>query len=239
MKIHAHIITFNESETIHLTIKHYKKFCEKIFIYDNFSTDNTRDICESMGCEVKMFGVAGVLDDKEYLKVKNHCWKGSDADWVIVCDADEILRSEWGDELIRATTYGQTIFKTKGFNIFSNDLPKESWAEINTGILDEKYSKLCIFNPKSIKEINYVYGAHVAKPEGNVTYSDLTLTLFHYKHVGGAQRIADRHALYNSRLSDWNKRFKCGFQYQEPREQTIKYFNECLKKSVPYSLAGS
>lgn len=257
MKIHAHIITFNESETIHLTIKHYRKFCEKIFIYDNFSTDNTRDICESMGCEVKMFGVSGVLDDKEYLKVKNHCWKGSDADWVIICDADEILQMRWIHNLsewdidqqrFKKSTFslnqkiytdsGANIIKTQGFNIFSNEMPKESWSEITTGIPDNNYSKLCIFKPKEIKEIGYVYGAHVAKPEGDVRYSDEILTLFHYKHVGGAQRIADRHALYNSRLSDWNKRFKCGYQYQEPREQTIKYFNECLKKSVPYSQAG-
>lgn len=232
MKIHAHIIAFNEAETIHLTIKHYKQFCEKIFIYDNFSTDNTRDICESMGCTIKLFGVAGSLDDKEYLKIKNHCWKDSDADYVIICDADEILMPP-------NRTYDPcTIYKTSGWNIFSNDIPKEKWQEITFGIPDSKYSKLVCFDPRRIDEINYIYGCHQAKPEGDVRYSDEVLTLFHYKHVGGAERIADRHALYNARLSDWNKRWKCGYQYQEPREQTIKYFNECLKKSVPYSQAG-
>lgn len=54
MKIEAHIIAWNENETIHLTIKHYQQFCSKIIIYDNYSTDNTRSICESMGCEVKL-----------------------------------------------------------------------------------------------------------------------------------------------------------------------------------------
>lgn len=251
MKVHSHIIAFNEAETIHLTIKHYQQFCNKIFIYDNFSTDTTREICESMGCEVKLFGRQGVLDDKEYLKIKNHCWKGSEADWVIVCDADEILEMRWVHNVtltpekiidrgfhLHDTYKSSTIFKTQGFNIFSNDIPKESWREITTGIEDNKYSKLCIFNPKAIKEINYVYGCHEANPVGDVRYSEEILTLFHYKHVGGAERIADRHALYASRLSDWNKRYKCGYQYQEPREQTIKYFNECLKKSGPYSQVG-
>lgn len=239
MKIHAHILAFNESETIHLTIKHYQQFCNKITIYDNFSDDNTREICESMGCEIKLFGIKGVLDDKEYLKVKNNCWKNSNADWVIVCDADEILYFNLSTFYPnRFEDDSATIFKTQGFNIFSNDLPKESWTEINTGIPDDKYSKLICFNPKAIKEINYVYGCHEAKPEGDVRYSEEVLPLLHYKHVGGAQRIADRHALYNSRLSDWNKRWKCGFQYSEPREQTIKYFNECLAKSRPYSQVG-
>jgi glycosyltransferase involved in cell wall biosynthesis len=237
MKVHAHILAFNEAETIRLTISHYQKICDHITIYDNFSDDATREISEQMGCEVKLFGIKGVLDDKEYLKVKNHAWKNSDADWVIVCDADEILDVTIQD-LKTATFYDRTIFKTHGWNIFSNDLPKESWSEITTGIPDSNYSKLVLFNPKKIKEINYVPGCHVAKPEGEVRYDDLELTMFHYKHVGGAQRIADRHALYNSRLSDWNKRWKCGHQYSEPRDQTIKYFNECLARSVPYSQAG-
>jgi glycosyltransferase involved in cell wall biosynthesis len=241
MEIEAFILAFNEAETIHLTIKHYKQFCDRITIFDNFSTDDTREIAESLGCIVKPFGIAGVLDDKEYLKVKNHCWKGSDADWVIVCDADEILCDSRLDFNLRYTlesVKNDTIFTTKGWNIFSNDVPHETWSEITTGIPDSRYSKQIIFNPKEIKEIGYVYGCHENKPEGNVKYYYESLNLLHYKHIGGAKRVADRHALYAERLSDWNKRYKCGFQYQEPREQTIKYFNECLKKSVPFSQAG-
>lgn len=237
MKVEAHIIAWNEAETIHLTIKHYKQFCHRIIIYDNFSDDNTREIAESMGCEVKLFGIKGVLDDKEYIKIKNNVWKGSKADWVIVCDADEILDVN-KFQLEIAYQQRETIFKTNGWNIFSNEIPSQNWMEITTGIPDEKYSKLVIFDPKEISDINYVYGCHEAKPVGRVWVSENELTLFHYKHVGGATRIADRHAQYNLRLSDWNKRWKCGYQYQEPREQTIKYFNECLKKSVPYSQAG-
>ena len=237
MRVEAFIITFNESETIHLTLRHYRQFCDRITILDNFSTDNTREIAESLGCDVKPFGIAGVLDDKEYIKVKNNVWKGYDADWVIVCDADEILLTDYSD-LAVAKFYGNTIFKTNGFNIFSNFMPKDSWLEIQTGIPDKNYSKQIIFNPKAIKEIGYVYGCHECKPDGKVVYSDAELPLLHYKHVGGSKRIADRHALYAERLSDWNKRYKCGFQYQEPRDQTIKYFNECLKKSAPFSPDG-
>lgn len=237
MYVEAHVLAFNESETIHLTIKHYRSICDRIVIYDNFSTDSTREIAEALGCEIRPFGIAGVLDDKEYLKVKNHCFKGSDADWVIICDADEILYVT-AQDLKTATFYDRTIFKTHGWNVFSNEMPKESWAEITTGIPDSNYSKLILFNPQKIKEINYVPGCHVANPKGDVRFSEEVLTLFHYKHVGGAKRIADRHALYNSRLSDWNKKFRCGFQYSEPREQTIKYFNECLARSAPFSQAG-
>lgn len=225
MIIDAHFIAFNESETIHLTISHYQKFCRQVYVYDNFSTDNTREIAESMGCIVKPFGIAGQLNDVEYIKVKNSCWKGSDADWVIVCDADEILD-------VRLFNFHGTIVKTQGYNMFSNSIPMYDWMECNTGIKDDNYSKLICFDPKSITEINYEYGCHRAKPTGQIYFTE-TVPLYHYKHVGGAQRLADRHALYAERLSDVNKRWKMGFQYTEPRSQTIKYFNENLAKARP------
>src|SRR5690606_32463251 len=90
MKIHAYILTWNESDIIGLVIKHYQKFCDKITIMDNHSSDGTDKIAKSMGCEVRKFGTR-YFDDAENMKVKNECWKGSDADWVIVCDADEVL----------------------------------------------------------------------------------------------------------------------------------------------------
>jgi glycosyltransferase involved in cell wall biosynthesis len=236
MTIEAYVLAFNEEATIALTIKHYQQFCDRIIIFDNFSTDSTREIAESLGCEIRPFGIAGVLDDKEYLKVKNNCWKGSNADWVIVCDADEIL---WHKDL-RMLLFDEpngTIFRTEGWNVFSNDMPANNWLEITTGLPDRKYSKQIIFDPKAIKEIGYVYGCHENNPKGEVIYSQETLTLFHYKHVGGANRVADRHALYAERLSDWNKRYRCGFQYLEPRNKTIEYFNQHLAKSVKFEYA--
>lgn len=234
MIIDCHFIGWNESETIHLTIKHYKTFCRHVYYYDNFSTDNSRQIAEENGAIVRMFGIEGQLNDQEYLKVKNNVWKGSDADWVIVCDADEILDLEL-TVFLPELVYGikSTVIRTQGFNMFSENIPGKDWKEINTGIPDNNYSKLCMFNPKAIKEINYVYGCHEAKPVGDVVFSRDILKLLHYKHVGGAQRVADRHALYASRLSDINKRWKMGFQYQEPREQTIKYFNDNLALAKP------
>lgn len=228
MKIEAHIICWNEAETIALTAKHYKSFCERVIFYDNFSDDNTRDIVRDHGCEAQVFGIAGELNDHEYLKVKNHCWKGSDADWVIVCDADEIL-----SEYTPTSKDNATILKTQGYNMFSDVVPQNSWYEISTGIKDDNYSKLICFNPKAIKEIGYVYGCHEAKPQGEVRFSQHTAKLLHYKAVGGAERLAARHALYAPRRSAINRKWGLGKQYEEPREQTIKYFNDNLSLAKP------
>jgi glycosyltransferase involved in cell wall biosynthesis len=219
MRVEAFIMAYDESETIHLTIKHYQKFCDKITICDNFSSDNTREIALSMGCEVKLFGIKGSLDDREYTKLKNSCWKGSDADWVIVVDADEILwKGEQSSylttyELFEASRKGETIIRTYGWQIMSHEMPKEDWLEIKTGYHYENYSKLCCFNPKEIKEIGYVHGCHVAKPTGNVVLSHETLPLFHYRNVGGPDRLIKRHALYRARMSEWNTRWNAGGHY--------------------------
>jgi hypothetical protein len=174
-----------------------------------------------------MFGIEGQLNDAEYIRLKNSCWKESDADWVIVCDSDEMLVLPDDFEHL-----DYSILKPQGFNMFSNDVPRGKWTEINTGIKDDNYSKLVCFRPREIREINYIYGCHEARPEGNVIIYNGGM-LLHYKAVGGAKRLADRHALYASRLAPINKRFKLGFQYSEPREQTIKYFNDNLALAKP------
>lgn len=228
MTVDCFFIAWNEEETIHLTIRHYKKFCRTVTVLDNFSTDRTRQIAYLEGAEVQLFGIEGQLNDGEYIKVKNNIWKCSDADWVIVCDADEIFIPEFDDDWWRST-----IIRTQGYNMFSNEIPKEDWLEIKTGVKDDNYSKWVCFNPKAITEIGYVYGCHEARPKGyDVRFSNTTAKLLHYKHVGGAERIANRHALYASRLAPINLKHKLGYQYLEPRHKTIEYFNENLKKSV-------
>ena len=227
MNIEAYIIAYNEAETIGLTIKHYKQFCSRIVIFDNFSTDDTREIALSMGCDVRLFGVKGVLSDKEYLKVKNHCWKQSRADWVIVCDADEIL---WHPDITSVLLEDCTIMTTYGWNVYSEDVPRESWLEITKGYHDGNYSKSVIFKP-TLKEINYHYGCHSNNPKGDIRFSKEVLTLFHYRNVGGYERLSNRHAMYRERLSDHNKEIGLGVHYTFKESQRklewYQHFENC------------
>lgn len=234
MKAEAFLIAWNESETIHLTIKHYQKFCDRITIFDNYSTDNTNHIAREMGCEVMPFGIQGVLDDTEYLRIKNHCWKQSDADWVIVCDADEILDTNT-EQLTKAKNNGYTIFNTYGWNVYSNQMPVDSFFDITTGVFDPNYSKKVIFNPKEIRGINYVYGCHVSEPKGNLRYYPEKITLFHYRNIWGVERLVRRHEQYRERLSAKNKRMGLGCHYNYEDERRIREFNENLEAAIPYS----
>lgn len=237
MSSEAHIIAWNEAETIHLTIQHYQKFCQKIVLHDNYSTDNTREIAHGMGCEIQLFGDKGVLSDEHYRQLKNHCWKGSKADWVIVCDADEILDTD-GFMLAQMTADGVTVPLTYGWDVFSYDVPSESFHEITFGFHNGNYSKSAIFNPSAVREINYVYGCHVARPKGNIVPSIKPITLFHYRNIGGPERLVKRHALYRERLSEHNKRLGLGCHYLFTDEQRVREWEEKYKSSKIYSPDG-
>lgn len=227
--IETYIIAWNEAETISFTIKHYQAF-SKVILYDNFSDDQTREIALEMGCEVRMFGRVGELNDAEYLKVKNRAWKGSKADFVIIVDADEILQEP--------KDFSGTIWKTKGFNIYSNDVPRESFSEIMTGHWDDNYSKSVIFSPK-LTDINFTYGAHKSDPKGEVIYSPEVLTLFHYRAIGGAERMVKRHEQYRKRMGYLNRTLGLGCHYLYDDNRRRKEWNEYYQKSYEYSQAGT
>lgn len=230
--IETFLITWNEEETIHLTLKHYLRF-GKVNVFDNYSTDKTVSIAEKMGAFVHSFGRPGVLDDKEYLKIKNNVWKESKADYVIVCDADEILQID--EKFIdRELSKGVTIFKTWGWNIFSKKMPKKDWSEINTGFHDPNFSKQIIFSPKLLG-INYVYGCHVCNPQGDLRYSNTVVPLFHYRNVGGADRLINRHKAYRKRMSDFNKRLRLGHHYLVEEKKKRKEWENLEKNCVTFS----
>lgn len=231
MTIETFILTWNREDTIHLTLKYYLQF-GRVVLYDNFSDDRTREIGEAMGADVRLFGRAGVLDDGVYLDIKNHCWKRSKADWVIVVDDDEILFNiPFGTPYFGVAS----IMKPRGFSIFSNEMPKEDWTELMSGVWDNNYSKLCCFRPDRITDINYVYGCHEARPKGQVQIIEAG-HLLHYRAVGGADRLIERHKLYEPRRqrSPINMKWDLGGHYRktvENPEETRKWFEENLRDS--------
>ena len=234
MKITCFFIGFNIQDTIHLTISHYKQFCHRVVYFDNFSTDLSRDIAEQLGAEVRLFGKAGILDDQAYLDIKLHCWKTDDSDLVIVCDDDEIL-------LHPPRASEATIYKTQGYGMYSNDFPKERWTEIMSGVKDDQYSKLCIFNPKAVTDIGYVFGCHgyQTKPKGKLFWGSEVLPLLHYNRVGGVDRQLQRHRMYNEK--EWgeaNKKYNLAHHYKESEQHKRKYFAEQLAKCETLSFPG-
>lgn len=247
MKIEAFLLCWNESELMPLVVKHYQKFCDKITILDNHSTDGSRELALSLGCEVKTFG-DHTFNDQNNLEIKNQCWKGSQADWVIVADFDECLHCEYDDytnypdnirrydvydlkEWIEYIEPRATIIKTIGWQIMSNEMPKDDLLEITNGYRFDNYSKFVIFNPKAIKEINFNPGGHRINPVGDVRYSDESLYLLHYKHIGGVERTIRRYQEYQPRMSRMNRKKGWGIHYDRSIPSLHEEWNERMAKS--------
>lgn len=248
MTIHAYLLCWNEIDMVKLVVSHYQKFCDKITIMDNWSTDGSDKLAESLGCEVIKFGTK-FFDDQENMNIKNNVWKGSKADWVLIADFDECL---WANEneyhetpkgimatggtrqfLFRQRDNGATIIKTYGWQIMSEDWPANDLLQITNGYEFSNYAKNIVFNPRAIKEINYGPGAHECKPVGQVVWSTEALYVLHYKHIGGVQRTIDRYKEYQKRMSKNNRKNGWGIHYNRTPASIRQEWAERMAKSSP------
>lgn len=239
MRIEAFLLCWNEIDIMPLVIKHYQKFCDKITILDNHSTDGSDKLAESLGCEVIKFGTK-FFDDEENMKCKNEVWKGSKADWVIVADFDELLYSNAGNPvaslLATLSMYSEldvTIARTIGWQIMSDEWPVHELTKITNGYNFSNYAKAIVFNPQKITEINYGPGAHECNPKGDPAWSSEGLYVLHYKHIGGVQRTIDRYKVLQKRLSKNNRKQGFGVHYNRSPASIRQEWAERMAKSKP------
>lgn len=214
--ITIYTITYNEEHIIEYFVKWYRerfKDCT-IVVFDNESTDNTRQIATDLGCEVIEYSTENKLSDSAYLSIKNNVWKQAQTDWVIVCDVDEFLDV---DETYLNTN--QTLYKAKGYNMFNLD-NLEDITQLQYGLEAMQYDKTILFNKKYINEINYGAGCHHCQPKGDVIYSGLNPSLYHMKFLN-VELLVHKYKTYAERLSDENKQMRWGYHYEQA-EQDIR-----------------
>jgi glycosyltransferase involved in cell wall biosynthesis len=218
------VITYNEEFILLHFIKWYRdRFPDcRIVVYDNESTDGTKNICLSTpNLTYIPYYTGNKLSDSTYLKIKNNAWKHADTDWVIVCDADEFL-----DITPEQLNTNQTLFKSEAYNMCNVEKLTEI-SDIKHGIRANQYDKTLLFNKKSIKEINYSVGCHTCEPIGDVIYSSVRPKLLHMKFIDEDIQ-AQKYKEYNQRLSDENKKFGWGYQYQDEEEKVRQAYKHHL-----------
>jgi glycosyltransferase involved in cell wall biosynthesis len=182
MKVEIFTVIKNEQDILPFFINNYRKAFSGcvINIYDNNSTDKSVKICKANNCNVFDFpDFIPHVKEELLTNFKNNIWKNSDADWIIVCDADELLHMSMNDLL--SLQENVNVIRIQGYNmvdITEDDLPIE---KLTHGAPSEGYSKLVMFKNKSISEINYSPGAHTADPLPNPVFSDDVFNLLHYK----------------------------------------------------------
>jgi len=234
--IHYYSICWNEEKILPFVLDYYTSICEKIVIMDNESDDNSTAIIKSYAnTEVRSYSSNGEIRDDIYLDIKNNIWKESigKADWVIVCDADEILyHPHLVGKLEELKEKGISIIKPHGFDMYAESFPEKSLFEISNGIKDNRFLGKCIiFNPNLIKEINYSIGSHRCYPTGKIKYyKKEDIKLLHYKYLG-IDYLINRNEKHQSRLSNYNKENNFGIHYMFEKEVVKKNFYTNLANS--------
>ncbi len=95
MNIEVHILTSQYSWILPWTLRHYCSFAQKVVVHDggpDWSEQAVnRQLCAAHGAVWKVWDTAGQLNDSLAKRLKNECWRGTDADWVICADDDELI----------------------------------------------------------------------------------------------------------------------------------------------------
>lgn len=227
MNIEVYTICYNEEFLMPFFLEHYTKHvgATKIIIYDNFSTDKCIEIAKAYkDCivEVIPYDSNNTLNDEKYLEIKNNCWKGSTADWVIVCDIDEFLYFKNKDIL---NTNESCVFKCIGYQMISDTLPTHNKLlieEIKDGVIDPNYSKCAIFKP-TINEINYKPGSHNCQTTSKII--DTNILLLHYKFLS-LEYVINNYKERRERLSETNIVKGYGVHYQYGVKQLENIYNQ-------------
>lgn len=224
-------------------LRHYCSFADKVIVHDGgpdwSEHSTTRQLCECHGAQCLPWDTGNQLNDELAQNLKNTCWRGTDADWVICVDCDELI---WFPPMAgtnplthregsRATLeaydrLGAAVIKPHGFEMFSDTLPElgshnQIYHAIRDGAPDDKwYAKPVLFSPRRVAESGFGVGAHESRAvlrDGRVLLVDGSYPkaypatyLLHYHQIGPAEFIARRYDETRARFSQVNIRRKWG-----------------------------
>jgi hypothetical protein len=190
MKVHLFCLCWNDARMLPFFIRHYDKFVDRYFIFDNGSTDNSLSLLRQHArVDIHHFDVKGDSFVDEERRLGDTIWKGSDAGWVIVTDIDEhVYHPRLLRYLQRCKEDGVTAIQSIGYEMVSDAFPTGTRPLVDTvteGARSTGHDRLCIFNPQAITETNFTAGRHRAAPEGRVIWAEYPeVLLLHYKQLG-------------------------------------------------------
>lgn len=135
MKINAICMVKNEVDIIEETLLNAMKFCHKIYIFDNWSTDGTWEIVESMAKRFKEIEIAAHSEEVFKNQLRNRVYNQfhrlyTKEDWWYILDADEMLVESPKPMLEKAAKKGKNVmrswfaqfyFTEKDLDVFANE----------------------------------------------------------------------------------------------------------------------
>ena len=240
MKAEVHVLYFYEHWLFPYILRHYTSFADKVVVHDGGGK-----LPPQRYFPARTFVVpwdCPEVNDLKYMELRNNCWKGTDADWVAVVDADEFIWFPWGAEPTLGVyeKLGAAVIKPHGFEMFSEALPDgpgQIYDQIKMGAPDDKwYAKPVLFSPKRVREIGLGVGSHEADARlhdgrrmhvgKEWPFASPPAYLLHYHQLGPAEAIAARYDGNVQRMCVANKvnrwgNFKPGMEHVAEKRAAI------------------
>jgi glycosyltransferase involved in cell wall biosynthesis len=227
MKIHIFSTCWNEILLLPYYIRHYEPFVDRFVILDDNSTDGSLEYLrkhpkvEIRGCRNR--GGSYIERSRDFW---NTAWKESlgEADWVINSNIDEHLyHKDIIGYLKSCSNQGITILPSSGYEMISHDVPSVNGRLCDALMLgspteslsgaSSRLSKIMIFDPDAIEDINYAVGRHLANPTGNVIFPEKSeLKILHYKFLG-LKYLEQRYAELKTGLTSEDNAKQHAYQY--------------------------
>jgi hypothetical protein len=142
---------------------------------------------------------------------------------VIVTDVDEFVYHPNLVWALKRTK--ETVILPRMFNMYSDALPTTSgqiYDEIQYGV--EFNSKMCLFRPAEITDMNYEPGCHFARPEGNFRLDFKSPIInMHFKNLS-LEYVINRNAYLYSRNSQVNRDNNWNWHVDMTAEETARQF---------------
>jgi glycosyltransferase involved in cell wall biosynthesis len=213
MRVHVQAICWNEEVRIPHFLKHYERFADKIIVYDNGSTDSSRELLlKHPLVELKQISSGNEFREDVLMWFRNESWKPrrndirKHCDWLMIVDLDEFIYRPDLRNLLERTE--ATVLHPHGFEMVPTGLPLPDGLlidHIQHGVSDEKhYSKPCLFKPYETTIMLGPGGHELTSAIGKVNIQrDIDLKLLHYRYLdtewylARAKQLAERNSQYN------------------------------------------
>ena len=222
MKIDVYSNMYNEEVIVSYWLRHYETIADRIFIWDDDSTDATRKILVK-NSKVTFLPMEKHGDDDGYwtttLFPQYEKYSRGLADWVIIADADEfIYHPHLLDVLRQEKEKGTQIIQCAGYTMISEKLPTTAgqiYDEIKLGLPDGMESKWTIHSPDIT--IRFGRGRHgpVHNHGAYVRDRHTGIKLLHYRYFGD-----ENYENHDKKILERNRmvfHFTKEYSRQEPR----------------------
>lgn len=223
----------------------------KAIVYDNESTDGSKEYLQQFDwIEVRTFQTDG-MNDSIQRDIKENSWKESKglADYVIVCDLDEVIYSKNISSTLQKMKDGNyNVLGLPWYMLCATERPQytegkllhevapEHWCTqyINHDHPHSHLGKFMLFDPNKVDSMNPSVGWHICYPTPSLRLLEVDCGQCISLHINkglGENYFVDKRKNMNARLSDHNRKNGYCYEYAWDEQKQRKWYRENVAKS--------